>query len=72
MQKRLLCMKCLFFIMGPTGFDDKLRNNVSMRGVVSSTSTNKLAANLSGKKLTTSKNNALVVSTYNVNFAAVA
>jgi len=37
-----------FKIMGSTGFDDKFRCNVSMRGVVSSTSYNKLSLYIIG------------------------
>jgi hypothetical protein len=34
--------------MGSTGFDDKFRCNISMRGVVSSTSNNKLSLYIIG------------------------
>lgn len=35
--------------MGPTGFDGEIKSNASMRGVVSSTSLNKLSQNVIGK-----------------------
>ena len=35
--------------MGPTGFDGEIKSNASMRGVVSSTSLNKLSQNVIGR-----------------------
>jgi len=58
--------------MGSTGFDGKSKSNVSMRGVVSSTSPNKLAQNVIGKTCHSQAGNHNVLALRPMPMAAVA
>lgn len=59
--------------MGPTGFDGEIKSNASMRGVVSSTSPNKLSQNVIGTTCHSKANRDNVLALYSpMHTAAVA